>query len=198
MGKRLETKKNLQYAFEKKKVEKQIKKAQIKEKKIQQEEESYAGLSNDAFTKAFENLKIGGSRNKRKTKKTRKHKIRKKLGGLRPRPLPPGLVIGEIYNFTERLNNTPMRGQLITINYNTNIHSFFIPGQMGVFQNHPDFPVLRVQQGGSRNKKKTRKKRGRGKKWTRKYKKSINCNNPKGFSQKQYCKYGRRKTRRKR
>jgi hypothetical protein len=26
-----------------------------------------------------------------------------------------------------------------------------------------------------------------------KYKKSINCKNPKGFSQKQYCKYGRKK-----
>lgn len=31
--------------------------------------------------------------------------------------------------------------------------------------------------------------------WSKKYKKSINCNNPKGFSQKQYCKYGRKKTR---
>jgi len=31
-----------------------------------------------------------------------------------------------------------------------------------------------------------------GGKWTRKYKKSINCKNPKGFSQKQYCKYGRK------
>jgi hypothetical protein len=31
-------------------------------------------------------------------------------------------------------------------------------------------------------------------KWTKKYKKSINCNRPRGFSQKQYCKYGRKKT----
>ena len=31
-------------------------------------------------------------------------------------------------------------------------------------------------------------------KWSQKYKKSINCKRPKGFSQKQYCKYGRRKT----
>lgn len=30
--------------------------------------------------------------------------------------------------------------------------------------------------------------------WSNKYKKSINCNRPKGFSQKQYCKYGRKKT----
>jgi len=32
-----------------------------------------------------------------------------------------------------------------------------------------------------------------GRKWTKKYKKSINCKKPKGFSQKQYCKYGRKK-----
>lgn len=35
-------------------------------------------------------------------------------------------------------------------------------------------------------------------KWSNKYKKSIDCNNPKGFSQKQYCKYGRKKTLKKR
>ena len=33
-------------------------------------------------------------------------------------------------------------------------------------------------------------KKGR-RKWSIKYKKSINCNHPKGFSQRQYCKYGR-------
>ena len=32
-----------------------------------------------------------------------------------------------------------------------------------------------------------------GGKWSAKYKRSINCNKPKGFSQKQYCKYGRNK-----
>jgi len=32
-------------------------------------------------------------------------------------------------------------------------------------------------------------------KWSLKYKKSIDCNRPKGFSQKQHCKYG--KTRKK-
>lgn len=30
--------------------------------------------------------------------------------------------------------------------------------------------------------------------WSTKYKKSINCKRPKGFSQKQYCKYGRKGT----
>lgn len=33
-------------------------------------------------------------------------------------------------------------------------------------------------------------------KWSLTYKKSINCNKPKGFSQKQYCKYGKTKKRR--
>jgi len=32
----------------------------------------------------------------------------------------------------------------------------------------------------------------KGGKWSRKYKLSINCKNPHGFSQKQYCKYGRK------
>jgi thiol-disulfide isomerase/thioredoxin len=31
-----------------------------------------------------------------------------------------------------------------------------------------------------------------GQKWSRKYKNSINCSKPKGFSQKQYCKYGKK------
>jgi hypothetical protein len=33
-----------------------------------------------------------------------------------------------------------------------------------------------------------------GGKWSKKYKKSINCNKPKGFSQKQHCKHGKNKT----
>jgi len=34
-------------------------------------------------------------------------------------------------------------------------------------------------------------KTGGRRKWSAKYKKSINCSKPKGFSQRQYCKYGR-------
>jgi hypothetical protein len=41
-------------------------------------------------------------------------------------------------------------------------------------------------------KNKTKKYYG-GRKWSLKYKHSINCKRPKGFSQKQYCKYGRKK-----
>jgi hypothetical protein len=42
----------------------------------------------------------------------------------------------------------------------------------------------------SRTKSKSKNKQ---RKWSSKYKKSINCRKPKGFSQKQYCKYGRKK-----
>ena len=50
--------------------------------------------------------------------------------------------------------------------------------------------------GGAKYKKnKTYNKKHGGKKWSMKYKKSINCRKPKGFSQKQHCKYGRNKTR---
>lgn len=41
------------------------------------------------------------------------------------------------------------------------------------------------------NLSKSRRMHKRGGKWSRKYKKSVNCKKPKGFSQKQYCKYGR-------
>ena len=56
----------------------------------------------------------------------------------------------------------------------------------------------RKSNGGKRRKHKTKKnnlqnKKTRKHKWSQKYKKSINCRNPKGFSQKQYCKYGRKK-----
>ena len=43
------------------------------------------------------------------------------------------------------------------------------------------------------NKKSYHKKVQKGGKLTRKNKLSINCNRPKGFSQRQYCKYGRNK-----
>ena len=38
----------------------------------------------------------------------------------------------------------------------------------------------------------TRSNKKTHRKWSIKYKKSINCNRPKGFSQKQHCKYGRK------
>ena len=44
----------------------------------------------------------------------------------------------------------------------------------------------------NRTGKKNKSKKGKHR-WSLKYKRSINCNRPKGFSQKQYCKYGRNK-----
>jgi thiol-disulfide isomerase/thioredoxin len=44
-----------------------------------------------------------------------------------------------------------------------------------------------------RIRKKSKSKRQKGGKWSLKYKKSINCKRPKGFSQKQYCKYTRKR-----
>jgi hypothetical protein len=51
--------------------------------------------------------------------------------------------------------------------------------------------ILMSMRGGKRKivNKRTRKNGG---KWSLKYKKSINCKKPKGFSQKQHCKYGRK------
>ena len=48
--------------------------------------------------------------------------------------------------------------------------------------------------GGRRTRKSSKCKSKKGGKWSKKYKKSINCKRPKGFSQKQYCKYGRKST----
>lgn len=45
------------------------------------------------------------------------------------------------------------------------------------------------KQGRTRHKRGKKNKKGGA--WSLKYKKSINCNRPRGFSQKQYCKYGK-------
>lgn len=42
--------------------------------------------------------------------------------------------------------------------------------------------------GGKKRSKKRSKKRNKKRKWSLKYKRRIDCKNPKGFSQKQYCK----------
>lgn len=45
----------------------------------------------------------------------------------------------------------------------------------------------------TKNKTKNNNKNKKPRKWSQKYKDSINCRRPKGFSQKQHCKYGRKK-----
>ena len=49
---------------------------------------------------------------------------------------------------------------------------------------------LAVKKGGTVNNK-TKK---RPHKWSLKYKRSIDCSHPRGFSQRQHCKYGRKNT----
>jgi chromosome segregation ATPase len=54
--------------------------------------------------------------------------------------------------------------------------------------------VIELNVGRGKRQRKSRKRDKRSKKggaWTAKYKRSINCNRPRGFSQKQYCKYGK-------
>ena len=46
-----------------------------------------------------------------------------------------------------------------------------------------------INRGGQFTRTRTRRRRH---KWSLKYKRSIDCNHPKGFSQKQHCKYGRK------
>jgi len=52
-----------------------------------------------------------------------------------------------------------------------------------------DGPLTRSNYGG---RKRLLRRRRNGGKWTMKYKRSINCRAPRGFSQRQHCKYGRR------
>ncbi len=54
---------------------------------------------------------------------------------------------------------------------------------------------MQVFNGGTRRRSRSnsRKTKNNRRKWSAKYKKSINCRRPRGFSQKQYCKYGRKK-----
>jgi hypothetical protein len=58
----------------------------------------------------------------------------------------------------------------------------------------PLFSMSRSSTSTKRSKK--YRHRQTGGKWSLKYKKSINCKHPKGFSQRQHCKYGRPKHRR--
>jgi hypothetical protein len=59
--------------------------------------------------------------------------------------------------------------------------------EAGIFE--PEYKIRghRTRRIGGANTKK------RGGKWSAKYKRSINCRRPRGFSQRQYCKYSRKK-----
>lgn len=87
---------------------------------------------------------------------------------------------------------------LLKIQFNTNLTD----STLGVNLDEEDALKLRQMQmqmqfynGGTRRRSRSnsRKTKNNGRKWSAKYKKSINCRRPRGFSQKQYCKYGRKK-----
>jgi thiol-disulfide isomerase/thioredoxin len=77
------------------------------------------------------------------------------------------------------------------INKNRSIDSFveWIKSKENVENKtkHTDKSSSKNQQRGGKTKKRLYTK------WSSKYKRSIKCRRPKGFSQKQYCKYGRKK-----
>ena len=96
----------------------------------------------------------------------------------------------------QSLLRTLTRGQKKYITLNKDIVEF--TRQKHELQNEIDemnseYLSLTINENVARGKRQRKsKKRGkRGGTWTAKYKKSINCNNPRGFSQKQYCKYGK-------
>lgn len=68
-------------------------------------------------------------------------------------------------------------------------------------QNVAKADAMAEEQGGGRKRRSrrhrytrvTKKAKRGGRKWSAKYKRSINCRRPRGFSQKQYCKYSRRR-----
>jgi hypothetical protein len=49
--------------------------------------------------------------------------------------------------------------------------------------------TIKTRKNKNKNKNKKSKKR-----WSLKYKRSIDCKRPRGFSQRQYCNYGRKKS----
>ena len=91
--------------------------------------------------------------------------------------------------FLDKNTSKFIQGEVIV--FPKSIYSFFIFSK-NIFQKifKKTFQINKFHY----NIMKTIIKRHRGGKWSKKYKKTINCNRPKGFSQKQYCKYGRKKT----
>ena len=67
---------------------------------------------------------------------------------------------------------------------------------VNMVQNNNQFQANSVMDSAAMNTKSTKGGSKRRRRWSNKYKRSINCRRPKGFSQRQYCKYGRKKTRR--
>lgn len=70
-----------------------------------------------------------------------------------------------------------------------------IPDKSRTIDNFAEWIKIKMKNHNIKNNKTKQNggtKRLKGGKWSRKYKKSINCRKPKGFSQRQYCKYSRK------
>lgn len=119
-------------------------------------------------------------------------------------PAPPSgsgehIYTFELYKQNDNLAKTTMTRNDRIISLND------IKRKIGVQNLKPISSVYFISEhqniGGKNSKSKTKTKtktykkhrKQNGGKWSLKYKKSINCNRPKGFSQKQHCKYGRNK-----
>ena len=78
-----------------------------------------------------------------------------------------------------------MEGNLLNLNVKDNL----INNEQPLNLKNKKKNLFNLKHGGTKKRKR---------RWSTKYKKSINCRRPKGFSQKQYCKYGRKKQTRRR
>jgi hypothetical protein len=107
----------------------------------------------------------------------------------------PLSVMYELYQFSasEAAYN---ENNDISVLERTQIHDVIMPAELA----YPlswiviELGYRNKNRGGKRRTQKIKSKyimETKKRKWSMKYKKSINCKSPKGFSQKQYCKYGR-------
>jgi hypothetical protein len=101
----------------------------------------------------------------------------------------------DIKNNTNSSKDNDMMQHCINCNQTSfrNMNRHFCSPECAIsyFKTGPDLNPYKPK--GGKTKRRRVKPNKKKHKWSQKYKKSINCRNPKGFSQKQYCKYGRKK-----
>lgn len=114
-----------------------------------------------------------------------------KLTFLKKEPIgfPTMWYMKEKGNFLEEYEDSSIQ------NKDRNIDSFveWIESKVNQKGGRKSLKRKRKQKTNGKTRKYKTNKQKRGGKWSLKYKRSINCNKPKGFSQRQYCKYGRKK-----
>jgi hypothetical protein len=110
------------------------------------------------------------------------------------------VLTDKVYNVKNEPNSFPtMRYMTNKNNAVENYEDSEIPDKNRTIDNFAEWINLKTKQHKSTHnqmkqhggKTLRKEKKVKGRKWSRKYKNSINCRRPKGFSQKQYCKYSR-------